>query len=604
MLRLSKLFLFSISILVLSSWLYPEDAYLVRVRVYQGKVMEDVPSEKNEALWRTSQEPLLSSLVDVVASPDPEWSANVTRVLFDLADLETLSELFSVSRGWDGRSRDWLDRFLGSDVVFRLETSARKSRIQDFSIRATLFRSKEGVIPKDESLETRARRALESGSNPKKMDKIFENALELSLDDPVVVRSPLEEGALFVVIAVTKNIGQTKKEVSKTSKSGLEIVESQIPLEPIQPYYPDSLRERRIEGKVGLLIAIDKSGAVIGTRVTQSLHPYLDYSVVQAVIQERFSPIFKNGKPVEAVFPYEYRFEHLAGALPERDEQPDGTGMTDSGRLATVLAGSADYCRSLSDSMLDYVCEETINEIGYRLREDPQLEVDYYKTFGPIRTNLGVATGAVSARLTLMDPQLTTRTRFLCDYQIVKDRDLIKERRIILKRDGKKIPEGIVLEEKRYSVLMPILKGVRILSTKRQGLFTFRLIGDGKFQGRPCDIVEAFPKSGNDEGTESAKIWIDKENYRILKCEIEGVPIEGFEEVLADCAQLGIHPRFVTTCEYGTQYKTVSLPSHTAVRIEYPVSRSLGGLVLKSTIDTKYSKYRYFDVKTEHSLIK
>lgn len=158
MLKLSKLFLFSISILVLSSWLYPEAAYLVRVRVYQGKVMEDVPSEKNEALWRTSQEPLLSSLVDVVAAPDPEWSANVTKVLFDLADLETLSELFSVSRGWDGRSRDWLDRFLGSDVVFRLETSARKGRIQDFSIRATLFRSKEGVIPKDESLETQADR--------------------------------------------------------------------------------------------------------------------------------------------------------------------------------------------------------------------------------------------------------------------------------------------------------------------------------------------------------------------------------------------------------------------------------------------------------------
>ena len=93
-----------------------------------------------------------------------------------------------------------------------------------------------------------------------------------------------------------------------------------------------------------------------------------------------------------------------------------------------------------------------------------------------------------------MDPQLTTRTRFLCDYQIVKDRDLIKERRIILKRDGKKTPEGIVLEEKRYSVLMPILKGVRILSAKRQGLFTFRLIGEGKFQGRPSDIVEALPK--------------------------------------------------------------------------------------------------------------
>lgn len=566
--------------------------------------MEDVPSEKNEALWRTSQEPLLSSLVDVIAAPDPEWSANVSKVLFDLADLETVNELFSVSRGWDGRSRDWLDRFLGSDVVFRLETSARNGRIQNFSIRATLFRSKEGVIPKDESLETRARRALESGSNPKKMDRIFENAIELSLDDPVIFRSPLEEGALFVVVAVTKNIGQTKKEVSRTSKSGLEIVGSQMPLGPIQPYYPDSLRERRIEGKVGLLIAISKSGAVIGTRVSRSLHPYLDYSVVQAVIKERFPPVYKNGKPVDAVFPYEYRFEYLAGAPPEKDEQPDGKGMTDSGRLATVLAGCADYCQLLSDSMLDYVCEETINEIGYKLRANPQQEVDYYREFGPIITNLGVATGAVSARLTLMDPQQTRRVRFLCDYQIVKDRDLIKERRIILKRDGRKVPEGIVLEEKKYSVLMPILKGVQVLAAKHQGSYTFRLIGGGKFQGGECDIIEALPKSGNDEGIELAKIWIDRKDYRILKCELEGVPVEGFEEVLSDCAQLGIHPRFVISSEYGIQRTGVSLPSQTAVRIEYPLSRALGGLVLKATIDTKYARYRYFDVKTEHTIIK
>jgi hypothetical protein len=82
------------------------------------------------------------------------------------------------------------------------------------------------------------------------------------------------------------------------------------------------------------------------------------------------------------------------------------------------------------------------------------------------------------------------------------------------------------------------------------------------------------------------------------------VPIEGFEEVLADCAKLGIHPRFITSWEYGTQYRTVSLPSHTAVRIEYPVSRSLGSLVLKATVDAKYAKYRYFDVKTEHEIIK
>ncbi len=75
----------------------------------------------------------------------------------------------------------------------------------------------------------------------------------------------------------------------------------------------------------------------MGTRVTQSLHPYLDYSVVQAVIQECF-PRSKNGKPVEAAFPYEYPFETF-GERPARKrratrwEGNDGFRQAGHGRL-------------------------------------------------------------------------------------------------------------------------------------------------------------------------------------------------------------------------------------------------------------------------------
>jgi hypothetical protein len=132
----------------------------------------------------------------------------------------------------------------------------------------------------------------------------------------------------------------------------------------------------------------------------------------------------------------------------------------------------------------------------------------------------------------------------------------------------------------------------------------FRLAGEGRVQGKACDIVEARPRSGNEEGLEAAKIWIDKKGHRILKCEIEGVPVEGFEEVLTDCIRLGIHPRFITTYEYGADHGGVSLPSHTAVRIEYPVPGSRGGPTIKALIDMKYAKFRYFGVDTDHRVIK
>jgi hypothetical protein len=338
--------------------------------------------------------------------------------------------------------------------------------------------------------------------------------------------------------------------------------------------------------------------------VTEPVHPYLEYSALQALLRERFEPVHRNGKPVEAVFPYEFKFERLAKPRPDGGDRADVERAPLSNKLVALLAGCADYCRSLAGSMLDYVCEETINEIDYRLRANPQQELDYVKTFFIKRTNLGPAMGMVGAPLTLMDPQLTRRTRYICDYQIVKEEDVVKERRIILRKGGRKVSESTVLEDRRYSFLMPILAGNRILAAERQGLFMFRLAGESRSLGRECDILEALPINGNEEGLESAKIWVDKKNYRILKCEIEGVPIEGFEEVLTDCVQLGVHPRFITTYEYGASYKSVSLPSRTAVRIEYPLSGFRGGLIVKATIDMKYSKFRYFDVDTEHRVIK
>jgi TonB family protein len=602
--KLTRLISLTISVFLLGPLLHAGDTFSLRVKVYHGRLMEDASPPQTEMLWRASQEPLLSSLCEFGGVRDSEWSANVVKALFDLVDLETANELFTTSKTWNGRSNEWLDRFLGEDVVFRLETSAKRRPDKGISFRAAVFRSKEGVIPQDEGIETKARRALEARSDPKKMDKIFERTIELEVGDPVVICAPWKEGVLFFVVGLAQDLPQPKPEASKANGSSLKIIAPPLPLKGVQPYYPESLRNRRIEGKVGMLVAVDKSGAVIGIKVTEPVHPYLDYSAVQTLLRERFEPVLRNGKPVEAVFPYEFNFERLVKPRPEGGDRAGVGGAPAPERLVALLAGCADYSRSLAGSMLDYVCEETINEIDCRLRANPQQELDYIKTFFIKRTNLGPVTGAVSAPLTIMDPQLTRRTRYICDYQIVKDEDVVKERRIILRKGGRKVSEGTILEDKRYSLLMPILAGNRILAAERQGLFTFRLAGESRIQGKECDIMEARPNSGNEEGIESAKIWIAKKDHHILKCEIEGVPIEGFEEVLTDCVRLGVHPRFITTYEYGANYRSVSLPSRTAVRIEYPISGSRGGLIVKATIDMKYSKFRYFGVNTEHQVIK
>ncbi|MCJ7484747.1 MAG: TonB family protein [Candidatus Aminicenantes bacterium] len=562
-------------------------------------MMEKESEAYSEVLWRASQEPRLASLREKVGAPDHEWSANVVETLMDLADFESVNDLFSTNRTWDGKKKYWLDRFLGNDVVFRLETSIKMVSAEKIAFRLTAFRSKEGVIPEKERPETKLRRAIEVGSNPKKMDKILDKELTLDPGDPVVICSPWEKGAFFFVVSIAKSMPETKLKDSKEGKAGLEIVAPPNPLRQVQPYYPEELRRRRIEGKVGLVVAIDKSGAVTKVNVVEPLHPYLDYSVVQALLRWAFEPVVRNGKPVGAVFPYSYTYDRMApSGAPGSDEEP-----TDE-KLNEVLAGAAAYSRRLAGSVLDYVCEETISEIGYKLRTNPQEQVYVSWQTESRRTNRGLETGSISVLLTIMDPRLIKQTRFVCDYQLVKDGDMVKERRIMLKTGGRKINDELYLEEKRFSILMPILAGVKLLSPERQGLFKYRIIDESRAHGKECDVLEARPRSGDAEGIELARIWVDKKSRRILKCEIEGVPVEGYEEVLVDCVQLNIHPVFIVTHEYGVDYQDVSFPSRTAVRVEYPMPQSLGGPVLKSTIDLKYSKYRYFSVKTDSSIIK
>ncbi|MGB2845129.1 MAG: energy transducer TonB, partial [Candidatus Aminicenantaceae bacterium] len=53
----------------------------------------------------------------------------------------------------------------------------------------------------------------------------------------------------------------------------------------VLPDYPDELRKEGVEGKVKLQVVIDERGNIQNIKIIQPLHPYLDYSAAQAVLQ-------------------------------------------------------------------------------------------------------------------------------------------------------------------------------------------------------------------------------------------------------------------------------------------------------------------------------
>jgi hypothetical protein len=203
-----------------------------------------------------------------------------------------------------------------------------------------------------------------------------------------------------------------------------------------------------------------------------------------------------------------------------------------------------------------------------------------------------------------MDPQRTIRNDFVCDYLIVRKAGAAEERRIILKENGRKNTDrSKLLKERRFSGLSSLLAPLWVLARASQPRFNFRIIDEEKVHGNKAFVIEAVPKSGNEEGIWSARIWVDETSFQILKSEIEGVPIDGYEDVLDDCAILNIKPIFTMTHEYRTEKNGVLFPSRSKVHAAYP-GIDYRGPVEKMAINLTYDKYKFFTVETEHKIIK
>jgi TonB family protein len=77
----------------------------------------------------------------------------------------------------------------------------------------------------------------------------------------------------------------------------------------VDPQYPASARDAKIEGNVAVRIVIDKQGRVLNPAIAESSgNADLDKSAMDTVAQWTFQPATLNGKPVEVYFTITIRF--------------------------------------------------------------------------------------------------------------------------------------------------------------------------------------------------------------------------------------------------------------------------------------------------------
>lgn len=572
--------------------------------------MEGQPTLKKTEFMSISLQPELAALKPLASGPENEFRAAVIDALMDMKGLRAMEDLFFFERTWNEALPAYSDAVVGQQTAYRVDLFRAKLTPPKMALRVVISKTKEGSLRQEKAKLQGLRKAYEATRDEAVMEKIIDQELLLLFDEPLIVNVPCKDGAYSMMILLTP--GETgrlpRRAKDKREPREPDLVTAPQPIQSILPSYPDELRKRGVSGEIGLRLTIDEKGNVQKVEVLKGLHPYLDYSAVQAFMRWTFEPVLRKEKPVRAKFDYAFNFDpqRYAEEAAQAEEPAAGMDQASQKELLRILNGSAEYCRKLAEAALFYTCEETIKETHNQLKPPKELSDTYFNVEEWIAENMGPAGGGITRKfpVQIFDPARTERNVYTSDYQLIRKSGKVEERRIVLKENGRKIADQKkLLEDSRYSVLMPIFAPIQILAQDRQSLFNYRILDEESVHGQKAVVVEAVPKSGDADGVRSGKIWVDKKDFQILKTEIEGIPIEGYEDVLKDSILLNIKPIILIKHEFGVEKKGILFPESTAVRVEYPVSRMVRP-VLKMKIDLSYKKFRFFTVETGHEVIK
>jgi hypothetical protein len=239
--------------------------------------------------------------------------------------------------------------------------------------------------------------------------------------------------------------------------------------------------------------------------------------------------------------------------------------------IEEILGKCAEYCEKLKSSALHFVCEEKIKE---EIVLKPRIE---------------------SSRLRA--PTVKERNEYVYDYQLIKKGKDIKENRTLIEENGEKRNiKDALLKTKRFYSLKSVFGPVGFLGKEFQGLYNYQLKKEGKVKGRKAYIIEVIPKKKIEDKPNYGKLWVDKENFSVLKTEISQESLAGYEDFEKKAKNLRIKPILKTTHYYEVEKKGIRFPSKT-VFVESYISAAKRRERSRTVIE--YDNYRFFIVDYE-----
>ena len=261
--------------------------------------------------------------------------------------------------------------------------------------------------------------------------------------------------------------------------------------------------------------------------------------------------------------------------------QTAGTEFNDQKELEIILKKCAEYCTKLSNSVLDFECEEKITE-----------EIN----------TISDRRGKVFAKSPELDASVEGRSSkqelysYVYDYKFMYKDNGVTERRTLLKENGKKKNElDAQLKTKRFRYQSIVLSPIEILDKSWQPFYDYKIIQKKKFKGDRVVVLEATPNEKMTTNNPYGILWIKEDDFSIVKIEWDQESLQNLDFFVEDAMRFSSWPEIKISAEYTFEKNGIRFPSKYSVIETY--YRGHGVNFIRSRMFVTLKKYKFFTVE-------
>jgi len=285
---------------------------------------------------------------------------------------------------------------------------------------------------------------------------------------------------------------------------------------------------------------------------------------------------------------------------PREPAQPKKTGSISAEELQFLLDNAAAYCEKLKNSVFHFFCKEKIVESRISLYSGLEVSTEI--------SDRSVYTQRNVRPLGFFTDELTAINTYTFSYRLLKsDTKIREEREWLSSKDNIPISRDQVVKPTTFFSQRAIFAPLTLLARERQDRYHFRFIRFDTRKDHRAAVIEVIPKYEEQENTIYGNVWIDLEDYSVLKIEANPQSIYGYPSLKKIEKQLNARLFLTLEIQFDKLRDGIRFPTDVLMLEKYKGGRYVStykgpeGWERNRTTFT-YSDYRFFDVKVEVSI--